>query len=148
MKLRKDNSQAKPASAWRHFYFLVFWLLLSPLLTFAQVQIGGENLEFDYAHPEDYVVGGIVITGPKFLDETVLKNLSGLSVGDTISIPGEKINKDMENLWKQGLFSDVKIVAQKVIGEQIFLEFQLQEKPRLSKFSFRGEGSKSDADKI
>src|SRR5258706_11264287 len=148
MKLRKDNSQAKPASAWRHFYFLVFWLLLSPLLTFAQVQIGGENLEFDYAHPKDYVVGGIVITGPKFLDETVLKNLSGLSVGDTISIPGEKITKAMDNLWKQGLFSDVKIVARKVIGEQIFLEFQLQEKPRLSKFSFRGEVSKSDADKI
>ncbi len=143
MKLRKDNSQAKPASAWRHFYFLVFWLLLSPLLTFAQVQIGGENLEFDYAHPKDYVVGGIVITGPKFLDETVLKNLSGLSVGDTISIPGEKITKAMDNLWKQGLFSNVKIV-----GEQIFLEFQLQEKPRLSKFSFRGEVSKSDADKI
>jgi outer membrane protein insertion porin family len=130
------------------FYFLATMLLISPLFSFSQVQIGGENLELDYAHPKEYVLGGIVVTGPKFLDETVLKNLSGLSVGDTVAIPGEKIVKAMDNLWKQGLFSDMKIVAQKVVGDQIFLEFQLQEKPRLSKFSFKGDVSKSDADKI
>jgi outer membrane protein insertion porin family len=128
--------------------FLFLSTVFIPLFSFSQVQIGGENTEFDYAHPQDYVIGGIVVTGPKFLDENVLKNLSGLSVGDTVAIPGEKITKAMDNLWKQGLFSDVRIVSQKIVGDHIFLEFQLQEKPRLSKFSFKGEVSKSDADKI
>src|SRR5215510_3767076 len=102
------------------FLLLLTCFVFFPALTFSQVQVGGENLDLDYAHPKDYIVGGIVITGPKFLDETVLKNLSGLSVGDTVTIPGEKIVKAMDNLWKQGLFSDIKIVAQKVIGDQIF----------------------------
>lgn len=128
--------------------FFALCLVFAPHDVFSQVQIGGENLELDYAHPKEYIISGIVVTGPKFLDETVLKNLSGLTVGDSISIPGEKITKAMDNLWKQGLFSDIKIVAQKIMGDQIFLEFQLQEKPRLSKFSFKGDVSKSDADKI
>src|ERR1051325_627252 len=134
MKNKILEAQKQHAAA---FLFYLLLLFVSPLVSVAQIQVGGEGLEFDYAHPKEYVIGGIVVTGPKFLDETVLKNLSGLNVGDTIAIPGEKINKAMDNLWKQGLFSDMKIVAQKVIGDQIFLEFQLQEKPRLSKFSFK-----------
>src|SRR5262249_48591441 len=85
------------------FWLYVLLLFASPMASFSQVQVGGEGLEFDYAHPKEYIIGGIVVTGPKFLDETVLKNLSGLNVGDTIAIPGEKINKAMDNLWKQGL---------------------------------------------
>lgn len=139
MRFLKSNFLLKPA---------VIWLALFPTVSFSQVQIGGDNIELDYARPKEYVIGGIVVTGPKFLDETVLKNLSGLSVGDTVPIPGEKVTKALDNLWKQGLFSDVKIVVQKVIGSQVFLEYQLQEKPRLSKFSFKGDVSKSDADKI
>ncbi|MBK5285824.1 MAG: outer membrane protein assembly factor BamA [Bacteroidia bacterium] len=119
-----------------------------PEVSNAQVQIGAEgNMDFDYAKPKDYEIGGIVITGTKFLDNNVLINISGLTVGDTLAIPGEKISKAIDNLWKQGLFSDVKIVAQKIIDGRIFLEFQLSEKPRLSKFSFKGV-SKSEAEKI
>ena len=59
----------------------------------------------------------------------------------------EKISKAVSNLWKQGLFSDVKVVATKIQGKVIFLEIRLQERPRLSKFSFKGV-SKSEADKI
>jgi outer membrane protein insertion porin family len=126
--------------------FLVSMLLVS-MASLAQVHIGGDSLQFDYQQPQKYVIGGVNVTGTRFLDETVLVNLSGLIVGDTIDIPGEKIAKAIQALWKQGLFSDVKIVANRIQGDRIFLELQLAERPRLSRFTFKGVG-KSEADKI
>src|SRR5262245_42316548 len=113
----------------------------------AQIQVGGDSVTFTYDKPSEYAIGGITISGTRFLDENVLVNLSGLAVGDTIEIPGERISKAIQSLWKQGLFSDVKVSVVKVQGKTVFLDLQLQEKPRLSKFNFKGV-SKSEADKI
>jgi outer membrane protein insertion porin family len=113
----------------------------------AQVQVGGDSLSFDYQQPKTYVIGGVTTSGTRFLDESVLVNISGLVVGDTIEVPGEKISKAIQALWKQGLFSDVKIAIDRVQGNRIFFDLQLTEKPRLSKFTFKGVG-KSEADKI
>ena len=49
--------------------------------------------------------------------------------------------------WEQGLFSDVKITLVKVINERAFLDIYLEERPRLSRFSFSGI-KKSEADDI
>ncbi len=130
----------------KHF-FLVTFLFLSVFSLQAQVKMGGDSLIIDYGNPQQYEVGGIVTSGTQFLDEAVLINISGISVGDSIDVPGEKISKAIENLWKQGLFSDIKIVATHTFGKKIFLEIRLQERPRLSTFKFTGV-SKSEADKI
>jgi len=118
-----------------------------PVTSFAQVQIGGDSITFGYDQPKEYVIGAVTVSGARYLDESVLVNLSGLVVGDTIEIPGDKISKAIQALWKQGLFSDVKIAVVKVMGKTAFLDLQLQEKPRLSKFTFKGV-SKGEADKI
>ncbi len=130
----------------KRILFAVFFFLSCQSL-FAQVQLGGDHLIVDYGNPKQFVVGGVLVTGTQYLDEGVLINLSGLVVGDTIEVPGDKITKAITNLWKQGLFSDVKVVASRTVGQTIFLELRLQERPRLSKFSFKGV-SKSEADKI
>jgi len=101
----------------------------------------------DYANPKDYVIGGITVSGTKYLDKKVLILLSGLTVGDKIQVPGEKISKAIESLWKQKLFSDIKISATKIQGNNIFLNLNLQERPRLSKFSFSGV-KKSEANDL
>lgn len=113
----------------------------------AQVQIGGDSLVVDYGRPQDFEIGGVVVTGTQFLDPGVLINISGLTVGDTIAVPGDAVSGAIRNLWKQGLFSDVKVIANRIQGRTIFLELRLTERPRLSKFSFKGV-SKSEADKI
>lgn len=127
-------------------------LFISCLLFFigdlqSQVTVGGDSLNIDYGNPAQYEIGGVVTSGTKFLDEAVLINISGLTVGDSIEVPGDKTSKAIENLWKQGLFSDIKIIATHANGNKIFLEIQLTEKPRLSTFAFKGV-SKSEADKI
>jgi outer membrane protein insertion porin family len=132
----------------RKLFLLAFSLtvLLSP--AFSQVTPIGETEDLiDYANPREYEIGGITVSGVKFLDEKVLITLSGLSVGDKLRVPGDKIAKAIENLWKQGLLSDIKIVATSIKDKKIFLEFRLQERPRLSRFAFSGV-SKSEADKL
>ena len=80
-------------------------------------------------------------------DEAVLISISNLPVGDSIQVPGERISQAIQNLWKQGLFADIRVYVTRTQGSLIFLELRLQERPRLSKFSFKGV-SKSEADKI
>lgn len=126
--------------------FLLFSISFSNSL-FAQVQVGNDSLTIDYSNPAEYEIAGVTVTGIRFLDESALKTLSGLKVGDKVKIPGDKIQKAIENLWKQGILTDVKIVANRIEGKLIFIELQLQERPRLSKFAFNGV-RKGEADKL
>lgn len=98
-----------------------------------------ENLEvFDYTDPQDYEIGGIKVTGAFFSDEVAIIGVSGLAVGDKIRIPGYDIPRALRNLWRLRLFTDVQIIQEKKIGDVIFLEYILQERPRLSRFSYKG----------
>ncbi len=122
--------------------------LLSVMIVSGHAQISiGDLDEIDYADPKKYEIGGITVTGVKYLDNNVLIMLSGLSVGDQINIPGEEISKAIHNLWDQGLFENVIISATKVQGNLIFLNIDLAERPRMSTFSFGGI-KKSEADNI
>ncbi len=128
------------------FFLSLFLVSITPVISQVVVGSSDEN-QLNYANPKEYEIGGISVTGVKFLDEKVLITLTGLSVGDKLKVPGDKIAKAVENLWKQGLLSDIKIVATKIQDKKIFLELRLQERPRLSRFSFTGV-TKSDADKL
>jgi outer membrane protein insertion porin family len=128
--------------------FSLLTFLYCGLALHAQVQVGGDSAVFTYDEPKRYEIGGVTVSGTRFLDEQVLINLSGLIVGDTIDIPGEKISKAIQTLWKQGLFSDIKVQVVRIQGNRVFLDLTLTEKPRLSKFTFSKGVSKSEADKI
>ena len=127
-------------------------VLLTFLLTgfhaWSQDTLDVPGLKLDYAHPRDYVIGGVTVSGTRFLDQHVLINLSGLVIGDTIEVPGDVVSDAIKNLWKQGLFADVRIVATKVLGDKIFFDIQLSERPRMSGYTFEGDVSKSEAEKI
>ena len=127
-------------------------ILLIPIFTFniqglAQIQVGNDLSEIDYSMPRDYEIGGITVTGVKYLEPQVLVMLSGLQVGETIEVPGDKITNAIRKLWEQGLFEDVSITCVYKIGRKIFLNIDLKERPRISKFSFKGV-KKSEADEL
>ena len=102
------------------------------------------NLDFDYNNPKLYEIGGVTVNGIKNLNKSAIVKLSGLIVGDRIKIPGDNISSAISKLWEQGLFEDIKINAEKISGDIIFLNIELKENPRLSKFKFKGKISKSD----
>ncbi|SIT95064.1 outer membrane protein assembly factor BamA [Pontibacter indicus] len=92
----------------------------------------------DYAQPQQYRIGGIEFTGIKFLDPTALTGIIGLKVGDEITVPGEDISRAIQKLWDQGLLGDIEVYVTRIEGNQIFLNFDLKERPRLSRFEFNG----------
>src|ERR1022692_2762858 len=91
------------------FFFLVF------LIAQAQVKIGnGDTTLIDYSIQKEYEIGGISVSGSQFFDESSIIGTSGLKVGQKVTIPGDNIARAINNLWKQGLFSDIKILAPKI----------------------------------
>lgn len=87
----------------------------------------------------EYTIGGIRVDSNKYLDEELLISITGLSVGDKVKLPNEpKIAKAIQNLWKQNLFADIEINTDKIVGDKIFLVINITERPRLSKFNFKG----------
>ena len=91
-------------------------LLLLFVMTFstsvmAQIQVGNDMSDIDYSLPRDYEIAGITVTGVKHLDPQVLVMISGLQVGETIKVPGDKITDAIRKLWEQGLFEDINISA-------------------------------------
>ncbi|NVO01800.1 MAG: outer membrane protein assembly factor BamA [Bacteroidetes bacterium] len=121
------------------FKFFTTFILLILISNSISAQITlGDDLGIDYSNPKEYEIGGITISGVQYLDNNVLITLTGLTVGDKIKVPGDKITRAIDNLWKQGLFEFIKITASKIQGSLIFLNIDLKERPRLSAFAFDG----------
>jgi outer membrane protein insertion porin family len=122
-------------------------VLCIPLIANAQINIGDDLSKINYERPIDYLIGDIEVEGIKYLDKNVIIMLSQLEVGERVKIPGEKITKAIRKLWDQGLFDNISITATKFEAGKVYLKIYLQERPRLSKFSFDGI-RKSEADDI
>jgi outer membrane protein insertion porin family len=117
---------------------------------FSQIRLGGvtkKSFKLDYSNPTDFEIGGITVSGVNFLDESALISLSGLKVGDKITIPGDDVTNAIKKLWAQGILGNVELRISKIEGNYVFLDFKLEEKPRLTKFAFEGV-KKSEADEI
>lgn len=101
----------------------------------------------DFSVPRDYELAGVTVSGVKYIDPNVLIMISGLQIGSTITAPGDDISSAIRKLWEQGLFEDVVITCTDIIGNKIFINIDLKERPRISKFSFDGV-KRSEAEEL
>lgn len=92
----------------------------------------------DYAKAKDYEIGGVRVTGATFSDPGAIISIAGFRVGDRIRVPGGEIPRAIKSLYKLSLFTDVQIFKEKTIGDVIFLEIVVVERPRLTTHSFKG----------
>ena len=88
--------------------------------------------------PKKYEIGGIKVEGVKNYEDYVLIGLSGLSVGQTIVVPGDDITTAVKRYWRHGLFSDVQILAEKIVGDKIYLKIILAQRPRIADIRYHG----------
>lgn len=124
------------------------WLfVMTSFVANAQIQVGNDLSEIDYSLPREYEIGGITVTGVQYVDPAVVVMLSGLRVGMTVRVPGDKITQAVKNLWEQGLFEDIQITQTQRVGGKIFINIDMKERPRISKFSFKGV-KKSEAEEL
>jgi outer membrane protein insertion porin family len=114
--------------------FVAVSLILTNLVLFSQEKEG----IIDYSNPYDYIIGGVSVSGVRFLDTNALIGISGLRVGQEVEVPGDAITNAVKKLWKQGLFSDVRISIRKTVADTVFLDIALQERPRISSVKYNG----------
>lgn len=99
-----------------------------------------QYIQLDYNKPAEYIIASIETSGNKYIDKNLIVLQSNLSFNQKIKIPGNEISLAIDNLWKQDYFSHVAILIKKIEGDKIYLVIQVNERPRLSKFSIRGIG--------
>ena len=94
----------------------------------------------DYNSPKKYILKGIKVEGTNYLDQDRLVALTGLKAGEKIDIPGQELSGIMNRLWLQRKFSDVGFYIDSLSakGDSCILVLKVQERPRVSKWSFSG----------
>ena len=105
-------------------------LLLRPALA--------QDTNISYTEPKEYEIAEITVSGTKGLNSDAVISLSGLSVGDKITVPGPAVSDAIKKLWRQRIFGDVSVSANKIEGDKISLVINLAEKPRLSRIEISG----------
>lgn len=128
---------------------LLSFLLLAGMVAAQSVhaQEGTPTPAAGAEEPRKYQLGGITVSGARYLDPNTLIGLSGLRIGDAITVPGEDVGKAIRKIWAQGILADISVGIARIEGDKIFLDFNVRERPRLSKFTFEGI-SKGQADEI
>jgi outer membrane protein insertion porin family len=78
-------------------------------------------------NPREYEIAGIKISGSSMYEDYVLVGFSGLTVGQKVKVPGDELTGALKRFWKQGFFSDVKVLASKIEGNKVWIEIVVQE---------------------
>ena len=118
---------------------ILFTIHCSLFISSAAAQDVIINPDISYAGtPRQYEIGGLAVKGVEGYEDYVLTGLSGLSVGQTVSVPGTEITEAVKRYWKHGLFSKVTITADSIVDNKVFLCIHLATRPRVSNINYYG----------
>ncbi|MDD4639682.1 MAG: POTRA domain-containing protein, partial [Bacteroidales bacterium] len=104
------------------------------------------STQVDYNNPRNYIIGGLTVSGVKYIIPEQILSITGLAVGDSVRIPGEELSSALKRIWMQRFFSDAAFYIDSVKGDAVYLNFYLQERPRVSRWSFDGVKSTEKTD--
>lgn len=127
---------------YQNFLFIAF-LSISQLAT-AQidstpVSVNPQLIEIFNNRPKEYTIAGISVTGNQSFDPNLIISISGLAVGDKVTIPGtDAFGKAISKLWRQNLIADVEVNLINLEGNNLYIELAITERPRLADVQFSG----------
>lgn len=134
----------------RHFLprfcvLLIIGILFAPALiaqedTTNPTSVDPKLIEWEKATiPREYTIADVKITGAKYLDTAIVYSIANLVPGDKFIHPGNDIfAKSIANLWRQRFFSNIRIYVTRIEGDKVWIEINLQERPRLGSYKFFG----------
>ena len=112
----------------------------------AQVALG--ETEVSYRNGTEYEIADITVSSNSDkVDKSYVIFISGLVRGDRVEMPGTAFNNAIKKLWEEKVFSNVKVTLTKVIDDKIFIDIYVEERPRLTRFTFKGI-NKTESDNI
>ena len=127
----------------RTLFTLAFGILLMPN-AYAQQDV--EKPTILYGQQRRLPIGGIKVEGVENYEDYLLIGISGLSIGEQVTLPGDEITAAVKRYWKHGLFSSVRIEAEKIQNDSLYLKIILATRPRVSEININGvrKGEKED----
>ncbi len=98
--------------------------------------------------PHTYEIAGLSVTGAENYEDYLIIGYTGLKIGQRVDLPGSEITEAAKRLWRQGLFGSVQILADKIVGDKVWLTFNLRQQPRIGKIVYNGvkKGERQDLD--
>lgn len=130
------------------------YILIPILLFFASVELSAQvtpNQETAAAQNQSssYILKDIVVDGVKKYTPAQILRFTGLSKGEVVDIPGQKISSAVKKLWETESFSEVEVYVEDVEGQSVVLKFYLQDLMELGEVKFVGKGvGKSKNEKL
>ena len=135
--MKIDKMVKRTELCWIVKVLLVLFTFHFSLLAYSQDVI--VNPDISYAGtPRQLEIGGLAVKGVEGYEDYVLTGLSGLSVGQVVSVPGTEITEAIKRYWKHGLFSKVAITADSIVGQKVYLCIHLATRPRVSTINYYG----------
>ena len=96
-----------------------------------------------------YILKDIVVDGVKKYSPAQILRFTGLSKGEMVDIPGQKISNAIKKLWETDSFSEVEVYVEDIDGQSVVLKFHLQDLMELGEVKFTGKGiGKSKNEKL
>mgnify|MGYP003544757548 FL=1 len=122
--------------------FIIAILIFSNQFVWAQEPVSvNPELEgiFTSKVPKEYTIAGITVIGSKAFDANLIVSISGMAIGDKVTIPGTDVfGKAIAKLWRQSLISNIEISLTRLEGTNLYIQFEITERPRLAAFKFEG----------
>lgn len=98
------------------------------------------QVEVDYQHPQRYKVAGVKVEGNTYFSSNQIVQQSGLFTGREVTVPGDDISGAIGRLTVKNYFEDVAVYIDSLNAtrDSAYFRIVLQERPRVSKWSFTG----------
>ena len=111
-------------------------MLFSTVL-YAQQRV--EHPDVSYAGtPRTCTLAGLTVSGVEGYEDFVLLGISGLSIGQQVTIPGNEVTEAVKRYWRHGLFSEVQVLVDSIVGDNAYLHINLSVRPRISTINYIG----------
>lgn len=118
---------------------MIALLLLLGALTTINAQEKIVNPEISYlGTPRSYAIAALNVTGGEGYEDYIITGISGLTIGQRVTVPGSEITDAVKRYWKHGLFSRISIKADSIVGDSIYLHIDLALRPRVSEINYTG----------
>ena len=128
----------------KHSFIVLFFLVAFKALNIQAQETSKDSIPTPkvgtntFERGKEYILGGISVTGlQKFTEETV-RIYTGLTNGQPLKLPGDKLTSAIKKLYDSKQFSEVDVYLTKIDGNTVYLEFKVAELPQLNRIKIRG----------
>ncbi len=115
-------------------------LIALAVLTVLPLEALAQAPEVDFNNPKTYFVGGVRVEGTRYLNADQIVQISALEKGMQVTVPSDDISNIVKRLWLQRYFDNVAVEIDSLSaqGDSAFFVIRVQERPRMSRYTFTG----------